>query len=127
LDLDDKAGTVSFDYKDYAQAARHRQMQLSLEEFIRRLCLHFLPPRFVKIRHYGLLANRGRQQRLEQARALLGVQAPASQELAPGKLPSPAVPAALPICPHCGHPALILIGVIAPMRLGVPMPWTDTS
>jgi hypothetical protein len=127
LDLDDKAGTVRFDYKDYAQAARHRQMQLSLEEFIRRLCLHFLPPRFVKIRHYGLLANRGRQQRLEQARALLGVQAPASQELAPGRLPSPAVPAALPICPHCGHPALILIGVIAPMRLGVPRPRTDTS
>jgi hypothetical protein len=40
-------------------------MTLSLHEFLRRFCLHILPCRFVKIRRYGLLANRGRHQRVE--------------------------------------------------------------
>ena len=44
LHLDPAAGTVTFDYKDYADGARHKSMQLDLSEFIRRLCLHFLPP-----------------------------------------------------------------------------------
>jgi hypothetical protein len=107
LAVDRQAGTVTFDYKDYANGARHKSMSLQLEEFIRRFCLHLLPPRFVKIRHYGLLANRGRQQRLQQARALLGVQ----QRPAPAKPPR-----SLPRCPHCGWAALFLVRVIAPLR-----------
>ena len=39
-------------------------MTLALAEFVRRFCLHVLPERFVKIRHYGLLGNRQRQARL---------------------------------------------------------------
>ena len=39
-------------------------MTLALPEFVRRFCLHLLPERFVKIRHYGLLGNRGRQTRI---------------------------------------------------------------
>jgi Putative transposase len=57
-------------------------MALSLEEFIRRLRLHLLPPFFVKIRHYEPLANRGRQERLARARVLLDV-APVPTEDAP--------------------------------------------
>jgi hypothetical protein len=107
LALDRRAGTITFDYKDYAQGARHKSMNLPLEEFIRRLRLHLLPPRFVKIRHYGLLANRGRQQRLQRARALLGVQPPAA----------PATPAgSLPRCPFCGWAALILVRIVPPLR-----------
>ena len=107
LELDRQAGTVTFDYKDYAQGACHKTMQLPLEEFIRRLRLHLLPPRFVKIRHYGLLANRGRQQRLRRARALLGA----------SEAPAPPVPVrALPKCPHCGWAALILVRVLPPLR-----------
>ena len=111
--LDPAARTVSFDYKDYADGARHKTMALGCVEFIRRLCLHVLPAHFVKIRHYGLLANRGRQQRLERARALLGstatpVALPAL-ELPPGPRP-------LPICPHCGWAALVLVRVILPQR-----------
>ena len=129
LELDRAASTLTFDYKDYADGARHKPMELSLTEFIRRLCLHFLPPRFVKIRHYGLLANRGRQARLEQARALLGVLPPSSPEL---PLLCPATteePTTRPRCPHCGQPALILIRVVPPLRLPrgtAPTP-TDTS
>jgi hypothetical protein len=74
LALDRRAQTISFDYKDYADGARHKSMSLPWEEFIRRLRLHLLPPRFVKIRHYGLLANHGRRERLQQVRTLLGRQ-----------------------------------------------------
>src|ERR1041385_5920820 len=51
-------------------------MTLGLEEFVRRFCLHVLPERFVKIRHYGLLGNRQRQKRLACARALLAPSPP---------------------------------------------------
>ena len=107
LALDPQVGTVTFDYKDYADGARHKAMNLALGEFIRRLRLHLLPPRFVKIRHYGLLANRGRRTRLQRARALLGAPEPACP-------PTPA--RSLPQCPHCGWTALVLVRVIGPLR-----------
>jgi len=117
LHLDRAASTVTFDYKDYAQGARHKTMQLGLDEFIRRLRLHFLPPHFVKTRHYGLLANCGRKRRLEQARALLGPPAmPLATPTEPFQLSvkSKPAPPTLPICPHCGHAALILLRVSRP-------------
>jgi hypothetical protein len=123
LKLDRSASTISFDYKDYADGARHKAMELPLSEFIRRLRLHFLPPKFVKIRHYGLLANRGRRQRLQQARLLLNVTTP---ELAPDHVN--ARPArSLPRCPHCGWAALFLIRVLKPSRLKPRPARTDTS
>jgi len=120
LQLDRHAGTVTFDYKDYADGARHKSMALGLDEFIRRLRLHFLPPRFVKIRHYGLLANRGRQPRLERARALL---AP-GQPVAPAPAPKPR---SLPVCPHCGWAALLLVRVVPPQRFQPPPAREDSS
>ena len=114
--LDPAAQTISFDYKDYADGARHKTMTLRLEEFIRRFCLHVLPPRFVKIRHYGLLANRGRAERLQRARGLLqahpAMEAPAASDKA---APAPE-PVGLRVCPHCGQPALVLVRVIEPQR-----------
>jgi hypothetical protein len=127
LELDRAAGTVSFDYKDYADQGRHKSMRLPLDEFIRRLRLHFLPPHFVKIRHYGLLANRGRCQRLAQARALLGLTSaePQTSTPQPGQAPEPTP---WPRCPHCGWAALILVRVIPPQRWqGPPPAITDTS
>jgi hypothetical protein len=120
LQLDRSAGTVTFDYKDYADGARHKPMQLGLQEFIRRLRLHFLPPRFVKIRHYGLLTNRGRQQRLARARALLSP----GQATAPAPAPTPRT---LPVCPHCGWAALFLVRVVPPQRFPSPPTRMDSS
>jgi hypothetical protein len=122
LQLDIPGGALTFDYKDYADGARHKTMKLPLGEFIRRLCLHFLPAGFVKIRHYGLLANRGRLSRLAGARALLGVPAaPASPQ--PSRLHSgaardraPSAKPQLPRCPRCGWAALFLVRVIGPQR-----------
>jgi hypothetical protein len=52
---------VTFTWKDYAQGQRVREMMLSGEEFLCRFLLHVLPDRFVRIRYYGLLANRHRE------------------------------------------------------------------
>lgn len=122
LDLQD--GTVTFGYKDYAHESQRRSMSLSLAEFLRRFCLHILPLRFVKIRHYGLLANRDRPARIAQARALLAeVPAPPVQERGRVLTVKHVEPPPL-VCPHCGHAALILIRVIN--RPKTPTVW-DTS
>jgi hypothetical protein len=122
LDLQD--GTVAFRYKDYARGSQIRSMTLRLEEFLRRFCLHILPPRFVKIRHYGLLANRDRPARIAQARALLAQVPPPPEPGQPTVLNvQPVQPPAL-VCPHCGHPTLVLIRVLS--RPKTPAVW-DTS
>jgi hypothetical protein len=108
LALDPAAQTVAFAYKDYADDARKKVMTLALPEFIRRFLLHLLPERFVKIRHYGLLANRHRQARIAQARAALPSQPPKST--ASPKV-TPAASPALPVCPHCRQPGLVLLRV----------------
>lgn len=64
-------GHVSFRYKDYADGDRWRVMRLSADEFLRRFLLHVLPKRFVRIRHYGLLAGRNVHTKLARCRELL--------------------------------------------------------
>lgn len=51
-------GKITFTYKDYAHGSVQKLMTLEANEFLRRFCLHILPPKFVKIRHYGILASR---------------------------------------------------------------------
>jgi hypothetical protein len=58
--------TVTFEYKDYADDNKQKQMTLSAIEFIRRFEQHILPERFTKIRTYGYLANRNRRQRINE-------------------------------------------------------------
>ncbi len=40
-----------------------KEMTVSIEEFIRRFLLHILPPRFMKIRYYGLLGNKNKKEK----------------------------------------------------------------
>jgi hypothetical protein len=68
-------GRVTFRYKDYADDQRDKRMTLDTLEFLRRFVQHVLPHGFTKIRHYGLLANRFRTERLASARRLLLVEA----------------------------------------------------
>lgn len=49
-------------------------MTLSIAEFLRRFELHFLPKRYVKIRHYGFLQNHGKTKRLNAVRATMHLQ-----------------------------------------------------
>ncbi|MEK7731771.1 MAG: IS91 family transposase [Planctomycetota bacterium] len=73
LDIED--GKVQFRWKDYRNHDQQKIMTLSAEEFLRRFLLHVLPDRFQRIRYYGLLGNRYRQQKLARCRQLLGMSA----------------------------------------------------
>jgi hypothetical protein len=65
---DDK---VAFAYKDYHDHARNKVMRLDGTEFIRRFCLHIIPPRFRRIRHYGFLSNASKAKDIGKARKAL--------------------------------------------------------
>lgn len=65
-------GNITFSFKDYADKAKQKLMTLTAEEFLRRFCLHILPPRYMKIRHYGILSNRTKQ-RLRKQQMLMGM------------------------------------------------------
>jgi hypothetical protein len=91
-------GRVTFRYKDYADDRRPKTMVLPAHEFIRRFLQHVLPSGFVKIRHYGLLANRYREANLRVCRTLLLVVAVAA--LVAATTSAAAEPESA--CLHCG-------------------------
>ena len=64
-------GRVRFRWRDYADGDRIKLMELDIDEFLRRFLLHVVPDGFVRIRHFGLLANRRRTAALAQCRVLL--------------------------------------------------------
>ena len=66
---------VQLGYKDYRDGNRHKILTLSEEELIRRFLLHVLPKGFMRIRHFGFLANRCRTQRIEEIRAAINARA----------------------------------------------------
>ncbi|HEY5580708.1 MAG TPA: IS91 family transposase [Rhodoferax sp.] len=114
-------GAVTFAWKDYRHESRNKTMTLDAHEFIRRFLLHVLPSGFQRIRHYGLLANRYREVRLNQCRDLLAAPAPAVvsetdvedyrdryQRLTGVSLRD---------CPHCGHGQMVRIETFLPGTL----------
>lgn len=88
-------GNVTFRYKDYAQQNKQRTMTLPAAEFIRRFLMHVLPDGFMRIRHYGYLANRHRQHKLAICRRLLAVLPAATTE---AQAEDPDVPPTAPAC-----------------------------
>ena len=101
--LDMQDGHVRFRWKDYAHQSEWSTMSLEGCEFIRRFLLHVLPSGFVRIRHFGLLANRQRSQDLELCRQLLGVQKePETAEPEPTHGETEATGESTDRCPHCG-------------------------
>ena len=100
-------GTVTFSYKESA-TDQLKHCTLTAEEFIRRFLQHVLPPRFIKLRYYGLLSPAHRQL-LQKARHLLSA---TTNNLKRQVLKS-TEPLPLLSCPHCGGP-LILLSPLAP-------------
>ena len=80
-------------------------MPLSLDEFLRRFLLHLLPKGFVRIRHFGFLANRRRATLLPLCFQLLGALQPSQTEpeASPAQEPSP-----LWLCPKCGGRMVVI-------------------
>ena len=64
---------VTFRWRDYAHGNKKRKMTVSAEEFIRRFLLHVLPKGFVRIRHFGFMANYQRTESLDLCRKLLAM------------------------------------------------------
>jgi hypothetical protein len=69
---------VTFDYKDYKDGGTKKEMQLSLQEFVRRFAMHILPHRFVRIRHYGILSSVWKRKKLKDLQQKLYIQVPIS-------------------------------------------------
>ena len=130
LDIED--GHVTFRWRDYRDGDAQKSMTLTAEEFIRRFLLHVLPPSFHRIRYYGLLGNRHRQEKLDQCRRLLDM------ILTIPKEPGTAAPAdyrdryevltgqSLHECPLCHRGRMMLIEQLPPSRDPEPPP-LDTS
>ncbi len=70
--VDHTDGRVRVRWRDYADHDRVKVMTLEADEFLRRFLLHVVPHGFMRIRHFGLLANRTRRTRVRQCRDLLG-------------------------------------------------------
>ena len=70
--IDHRDGRVQFRWKDYANHDRVKVMTLDADEFLRRFLLHIVPRGFMRIRHFGLLANRARRAHVARCRDLLG-------------------------------------------------------
>lgn len=112
-----EANTVRFRYKDYTHAGRRRVMALAAPEFLRRFSLHVLPRGFMRIRHYGLIANRHKRALLAQARTALQAPEPATPDPAPEPLAAFWQRIAgidIGRCTHCGIGTLRLIAVLPP-------------
>ncbi len=114
---------VSFLYRDYADEAADRKkkvMCLDVDEFIRRFLLHLLPKGFVRIRHYGLLANRSRKQKIARCRALLS--APEPEERTEETLAQKLLRLAgvdLQGCPVCHEGRMLVVAEIDRRRGGL--------
>jgi len=107
--LDD--GRVTFAYRDRRDGNRLKKLTIPAAEFIRRFLLHVLPSGFCRMRHYGFLGNRVKEEQLPRCRALLGADTPVVAE-------PPALPLLLlgqdtfvdpTICPCCGVGRMVVV------------------
>ncbi len=103
-------GNLTFSYQESA-TDQVKSCTLPAEKFISRFLQHLLPPRFIKVRYYGLLSPSNRQL-LQQSRQLLSATTGEPNNAHSATLKTTAPPAPLS-CPLCRAP-LTLLGPLAP-------------
>ena len=103
-------GEVELAYKDYGDG-RRKVMRLAGSELLRRFLLHVLPKGFMRVRHFGFLANRCRARRLSEIRAALAAPAPAPDEPREKPAPFDGFP-----CPKCRRGRLHVTRRLSPQR-----------
>jgi hypothetical protein len=108
-------GQVTFRWRDSADGNQPKLMTIDAVEFIRRYLLHILPSGFVKIRHFGFLANRSRRQALILCRALL----PTQTDQPPDSLTDTQRRAVQRKCPICQTGTLRIIRWISAAALTI--------
>jgi hypothetical protein len=101
--------TVTFAYKDYARGSQTRTMTLDGVEFLRRFLMHVVPSGFMRIRHFGFLANRARATDLQRCRQLLQAAGPEAEPACAAEGPlEPLEPLEHPDrCPVCGRGRMV--------------------
>ncbi len=126
-------GRVTFSYRDRRDHNRLKELTLPVAEFIRRFLLHVTPPGLCRMRHYGFLSNRAKEQQLARCRTLLS----------PTEPPAVALPATAPAvllwltgqdvtrCPQCGQGHMVrtqrLLKEPRPQGAGAPTPVANSS
>jgi hypothetical protein len=106
LDVSEDAVTIRV--RDRADANKTKTLTLSGVEFIRRFLMHVLPKGFVKIRYYGLLANRNKKTKLVLCRKLSGSRTykPRFDGLTRSEIISLILGRDITVCPACGQSTL---------------------
>jgi hypothetical protein len=119
-------GQVTFRWRDSAHGNKQKTMTLDPVEFMHRFLLHVLPRGFVKIRHFGYLANRERKHALQLCSLLISSALPGSQ---PARFISSPPPHPIRRCPHCQKGTLTVIGHLSSLQLRLRdlTPVVDTS
>ena len=118
-------GQVTFRWRDSAHGNKQKVMTLPAVEFMRRFLLHVLPRGFVKIRHFGYLANRERKRALRLCSTLLPPRS--ALESHASALPVPVLTRGK--CPYCQHGRLVPLVRLSAAQLQVypTPPVLDTS
>ena len=107
---------VGLRYRDYRDKGLRKVLWLAGTELVRRVLLHVLPKAFMRIRHYGMLANRCRAQRLSEAREAIA-RASDSPPPAPPEAPHNATQPKHSACPRCHATPMVTQCFRAPRRL----------
>ena len=89
-------GNVTFSHRDGRHSGQQKTMTLDADEFIRRFLLHVLPSGLMRIRHFGILANRSKAVHLANCRHRN--RRPRRRPCSPGLKTGDAVPFAGPEC-----------------------------
>lgn len=110
-------GKVTFTYRDRTEGNLEKECTLSAEEFIRRFLLHVLPRGFMRVRHFGFLANRGKAQNLARCRQLLGADPPPESDRQEGARETMLRLTGVDItrCPRCQRGQMQTIEVFDPV------------
>jgi hypothetical protein len=102
-------GRVTFAYRDRRDGNRVKALTVPVDEFIRRFLMHVVPPSFCRMRHYGFLGNRVKEEQLPRCRALLGP-SPTAAAAEPAAVASAAEPDAAGVrCPQCETGTMVVV------------------
>jgi hypothetical protein len=120
---------ITFRWKDYRQHDKQKQMTLTATEFMRRFLLHVLPSRFQRIRHFGFLGKRYRQEKLALCRRLLAM--PPSTPVSPPRVDyrdryEQLTGTSLRVCPLCTTGQMVAVETL-PACPGRQEPGWDSS
>ena len=119
---------VTFTYRDRRNNNTLKTMTLKAQEFIRRFLLHVLPAGFVRIRHFGFLANRYKKENIQKCREIIGYseQVPKTAEKNTQERMLELTGIDITLCPCCKKGSMIVIEEIPAQFKGKPQ-YMDSS